>query len=89
MPTSPRRRGDRTLGEFFLQMIRNDPSGNRGAPFINLRETAVMSDDPWKTSMDQWLSPEVGKGPPDDDAWRKRSGLLRPAAGRLPGRPPE
>ena len=37
-----------------------------------------MSEDSWKSQIDQWLSPEAGKGPPEDDAWRKTSGFLRP-----------
>ena len=47
-----------------------------------------MSEDPWKTSLDQWLSPEVGKGPPEDDAWRKATGFLRPFGTPAPDAPP-
>lgn len=36
-----------------------------------------MPTDPWGRSLDSWLSPEAGKGPPQDDAWRHRSGFLR------------
>lgn len=37
-----------------------------------------MTRDPWNESLDQWLSPETGKGPPEDDAWRGQSGFLHP-----------
>ena len=36
-----------------------------------------MSGDAWSRSLDSWLSPEPGKGPPQDDAWRRQSGFLR------------
>ncbi len=37
-----------------------------------------MPKDGWSNMLDHWLSPEPGKGPPRDDAWRKKSGFLQP-----------
>ncbi|MEM9294126.1 MAG: hypothetical protein AAGD01_20785 [Acidobacteriota bacterium] len=37
-----------------------------------------MSKKDWSNVLSQWLSPEPGKGPPEDDAWRKESGFLQP-----------
>ena len=48
-----------------------------------------MAEDSWQSLVDQWLSPEVGKGPPEDDAWRKTSGFLRPFGTPAPAASPQ